>query len=426
MGEQELDLEDVKKLLEREKERVRALESSIQNQVGELYEAKVKAEEQQSFLQSIMFAMPDGLVLIDEENVIYEVNDAFAGLLGKKREDILNKKISNWISKEGVEVFHEVQEGAKKEIKAFHEDFLLLCEEGDSIPVSVSVAQLTSVSPQVKKSSFVCVFHDARGRKALEEQLVTSKKLESVGTLASGIAHEINTPAQYIIDNAEYLQESFPDLLPILNKYLEEEKGSSDAKKISVLLEEFPGAIEDVLNGGERIAKLVQTMKAFSHPGSKEKETCDINKCLELAISMSNSAWKYVATIERDEEENLPEISALPHELNQAFLNIIVNAAHALEETREQRGEELGTITVSTKDVGRDIEISIMDNGPGIPKEIQSRVFDPFFTTKEVGKGTGQGLSYVYSMITEHHGGKIKLESKPGKTCFTISLPKGV
>jgi signal transduction histidine kinase len=190
------------------------------------------------------------------------------------------------------------------------------------------------------------------------------------------------------------------------------------------LLQEIPHAIQQSLEGVERVSTLVAAMKNFSHPGTKEKAPLDLNKSIESTLTVARNEWKYVANLETDYDPELPRISCLPGEFNQVILNLIVNAAHAIGEAIGDGSRGKGLITVSTRDHEDWVAIQIGDSGTGIPEKARARIFDPFFTTKEIGRGTGQGLAIAYAVIVEKHGGSITFETEIGKgTTFTILLP---
>ena len=277
-------------------------------------------------------------------------------------------------------------------------------------------------------------------RKLLEGQLVQEQKLASIGQLAAGIAHEINTPAQYVGDNTRFLQESFRDIFDVFEKYhhllettkagsvpqalVEEMETALEEADIAFLSEEIPTAIEHSLEGIDRVTGIVQAMRAFSHPGVSEKTPIDLNKAIESTITVARNEWKYVAEMEMDFDVDLPLVHCLPGELNQVILNIILNAAHAIADVVGDGSKGKGTITIGTHRENDWAEIRISDTGTGIPEAVRSKVFDPFFTTKEVGKGTGQGLAIAHNVVVEKHGGTITLESEMGKgTTFIIRLP---
>ena len=191
------------------------------------------------------------------------------------------------------------------------------------------------------------------------------------------------------------------------------------------LLEEIPKAIDQTLEGVTRVATLVSAMKEFSHPGTKEKTSVNLNRAIESTITISRNEWKYVAELETDFDASLPNVPCLPNEFNQVILNLIVNAAHAIADANRANSSTKGKISVQTRGCENCVEIRIKDTGTGIPQEARSRVFDPFFTTKEVGKGTGQGLAIARSVVVDKHKGTIHFETEAGKgTTFIIRLPK--
>jgi len=281
---------------------------------------------------------------------------------------------------------------------------------------------------------------DITERKALEGQLVQSQRLESIGQLAAGIAHEINTPMQYVGDNTRFLDETFSDLIDLVRQYrkaladaaqgaltpeaVQQMEQAAESADIEYLTEEIPSAIRQSLDGVSRVSKIVKAMRDFSHPGVEEKVAVDINQTIESTITVCRNEWKYVAEMETDFSPDLPAVPCFPGELNQVVLNLIVNAAHAIAAVVGDGSEEKGTIRVRTLQNGDWAEVQVLDTGCGIPEEIRRRVWEPFFTTKEVGKGTGQGLAFAQSVIVNKHGGRISLESEVGSgTTFTIQLP---
>ena len=194
---------------------------------------------------------------------------------------------------------------------------------------------------------------------------------------------------------------------------------------IDYLRTEIPNAVDQTQEGVDRVTEIVRAMKEFAHPGTKEKNLVNLNQSLEYAIVVSRNEWKYVAEMETDLDPRLPLVNCLPGELSQVFLNVIVNAAHAIAATAgDGSGGKRGKIRITTREKKGFAEIRIGDTGPGIPQEIQSRIFDPFFTTKAVGKGTGQGLAISRSVVVDKHGGELTFETEPDQgTVFLIRLP---
>ncbi len=277
-------------------------------------------------------------------------------------------------------------------------------------------------------------------KKKAEGQLHQSQKLESIGQLAAGIAHEINTPIQYIGDNTNFLKGAFKDMNTIVNGYGQLLKASKkgriddaiiniiesviDAADLSFLKQEIPSAIEQTLEGIERVSKIVTSMKEFSHPGGDKKVLVDINHALENTITIAGNEWKYLAELKTDFDDSLPLVMGNPGELNQVFLNMITNASYSIADALKDKSGKKGVILIRTSTKEGWARISISDTGKGIPEEIQNKIFDPFFTTKDVGKGTGQGLAISYSFIVDNHNGNLSYETLQGKgTTFIIELP---
>jgi len=277
-------------------------------------------------------------------------------------------------------------------------------------------------------------------KKKIEQQLNQSQKLESIGQLAAGISHEINTPIQYVGDNIHFLKSAFEDLNRVLTAHGHLLKSAQKSKidiscinevllareevDLPFLAQEIPEAIKQSLEGIGRVSKIVTSMKEFSHPSSEKMVLTDINHALNNTITVTKNEWKYVADLTTDFDKDLPLVLCNPGEINQVFLNIIINASHAIADTLGDSPDVKGSILIRTQRKEKWAVIKISDTGGGIPKEIQGKVFDPFFTTKEVGKGTGQGLAISHSYVVDKHKGKISIETREGKgTTFIIELP---
>ncbi|MEM6532528.1 MAG: ATP-binding protein [Myxococcota bacterium] len=285
----------------------------------------------------------------------------------------------------------------------------------------------------VGQNEAVCIVRDITDRRFLETQLAQAQRLESIGQLAAGVAHEINTPLQFIGDNVHFLQTGVDRLVGFVTdcskiiethaspeglELLESKRKSS---KIKFLSSSCPDALDSAREGVERVAGIVKALKEFSHPGSDNAQPADLNRALQTTLQISVSEWKEVAEVVTEFDAELSPVTCFVDELNQCFLNIIVNAAHAIEE--KYGSDKSGRIVLKTQSLDQAVEIRISDNGPGIPEEIRERIYDPFFTTKEVGKGTGQGLSIARKVVVEKHGGQLICESNAAGTTFVIRLP---
>jgi signal transduction histidine kinase len=266
---------------------------------------------------------------------------------------------------------------------------------------------------------------DISERQRLELELRHAQRLESVGRLAAGIAHEVNTPMQFIGDNVRFLDESLADLLAVVAEVRRSLGDDTDLARrmveldVDFLLEEAPTAIRQTLEGVDRVATIVRAMKAFGHPGSDAKSPADLNDAIRNALIVAANEIRTVADVRTDLAE-LPLVMCHVGDINQVVLNLLVNAAHAIEAADAGRGE----IRVSTRLDGREVVIDVADTGTGVSPEIADKLFDPFFTTKTVGKGTGQGLSLIRNLVVDRHHGSIGFTSEPGAgTVFTVRLP---
>lgn len=295
-------------------------------------------------------------------------------------------------------------------------------------------------APEEGGDELLIIGSDVTEREILGQQLRQAQKLEAIGQLAAGIAHEINTPIQYVGDNTRFLQESWRSFHalfaitremqqeatpgPISPQTLQRFDALAQGADFEYLQTEIPHAIEQSLEGIQRVTKIVRAMKEFSHPGSEEKKSIDINQAIETTITVARSEWKYVSDVETHFDPDLPLVLCHAGEFNQVILNLLINAAQAIAHVVGDGSQGKGKIVVSTARDQDSAEISISDTGAGIPEAVRSRVFEPFFTTKPVGKGTGQGLSLAHTAIVRRHGGKIWFDSELGKgTTFHIRIP---
>src|SRR3984957_18662239 len=272
----------------------------------------------------------------------------------------------------------------------------------------------------------------------LGSELAAAQKLESVGRLAAGVAHEINTPVQFVSDNVQFVRTSMTDFAAVIQAYRDlrhavESSGdvasaaqlASEAEKaadLDFIMENAPPALDSSLEGLGRIATIVRSMKEFAHPDQAEKTSADLNQAIRSTLVVAHNEYKYIAEVDTDFGE-LPPVPCYLGEINQVVLNLLVNAAHAISDVVKDSGA-MGKLTVRTRLDANEVEIAIGDTGTGIPEAAREKVFDPFFTTKEVGKGTGQGLAIAHSVIVKKHGGTLRFETECGKgTTFFIRVP---
>jgi signal transduction histidine kinase len=299
--------------------------------------------------------------------------------------------------------------------------------------LSVSGAPLFAADGSVEEVVLSVI--DITRQKAMERQLAHALKMESLGQLAAGIAHEINTPVQYVGGNLVFLGNVFSRLVELLDRLTAVAMEPDGAARLAgelvsgigdedlrFLLEETPAAIRESKEGLDRVAAIVLSMKRFAHPDADAAVPVDVGAAIEDTLAVSRSAWKYVAEVEKDIEPDLPPVAFVPSDFNQVLLNIVVNAAQAIEEKIAGKGGK-GRISIRAVRRGQAVEVTIRDTGPGIPEAVRSRIFDPFFTTKEVGKGTGQGLAIAYAIMERQHAA-LGFDSKEGEgTTFVLTLP---
>lgn len=438
--------------IQNEKERKLFLESEVEARTQSLIEKNDRLEEEilerqlqeTKVLQAkqewerTVDAMPDMIAIIGRDHRIIRINETLRKKLGLTYEEVHGQKCYACLhSSDKPEEYclHKrmMIDGKEQEIEVFEEKLGGYCEitaspyhDHDGTLVG-SVHIIRNINEKRKEE---------KERERLNTRLLQIHKLESVGQLASGIAHEINTPTQFISSNISFLEDAFNEVSDTIRSISEvankkESELSSEIKGIisgvewDELNEEIGQAIQQSSDGAAWISSIVKAMKDFSHPGSKSKELADINKLIRTTTTVARNEWKYVATIETALAENLQQVPCYADELGQVILNLIVNAAHAIaDKLGENPVGEKGDIKIETSQDSSWVTVSISDTGNGIPEEIRNRIFDPFFTTKPVGRGTGQGLAISHDVITKKHNGKISLTSEVGKgTVFKIKLP---
>ena len=402
--------------------------------ITERKRAETALQESEERYRSLVEMSPDAILVERNGTYVYS-NAAGAKLLGASAaSELIGRQAMDFIPVEDRELvtreMRRLEEGDAPVSSAEQPHVRL---DGKLVLTELSALNMTYEG----KPAVQVTLRDIMKRQELQRQFLQAQKLEAIGRLAAGIAHEINTPTQYIGDNVRFLQRSLPDLAGLLRKVearladggitSEEQAGLLDAFRkadADYLTGEIPKAIDQSIEGIAHVARIVGALKEFSHPSTREKELVDLNRALDNVIIMSRNGWKYVAEVVTHFDPDLPAVPCLPGELNQSLLNILVNASQAVEDAVGKDAGRKGTITVTTRSDDGWVEVRIADTGPGIPESIRNSVFDPFFTTKEVGRGTGQGLSIARSVVVEKHGGTLTFESEVGKgTTFIIRLP---
>lgn len=396
--------------------------------------------DNRELLVAILESSGDGVLVVDECDHVVHCNGRFREMWGLP--DVLPgqaicKEILTAIREQLVKdpQFTEHFEAQRYFLEKFN--LMLQCKDGRIID------QLSSpLMRNGKLSGRVLSFRDVTDLYRMEQHLQQAQKMESVGQLASGIAHEINTPTQYVGDNAVFVQDSFAAIVSLIDKQrqaleacksgplpaailsgLEELASQID---LNYLLTEIPKALEQAVEGVERVASIARAMKEFAHPGNDDKNLVDINRAIESTLTVARNEWKYVAELKTDFDADMPMVYCMPGPFNQVILNMVVNAAHAIADRLIPDSDQRGVITITTQRMDHWAEIRIGDTGTGITPEHLPHIFESFFTTKKLGKGSGQGLAIAHSVVVEKHGGTIDVETEVGKgTIFIIRLPIG-
>ena len=393
--------------------------------------------ESQNRMLAINESLYEGVLVFDENGHIALSNRAAERLLGDS-EKLISRVIDDVLRlKQGDTLLSFAQGPLRRVITQgqFMQDDDAVMVRPDGKPLAVAFA----CTPLLEKDGVqgaILSFRDIGAFKQAQRDALQASKLASVGQLAAGIAHEINTPIQYIGDNLTFLADAFKSLTDLLERAeqllaaqggdaarqamaaMAEARESADA---DFLLTNIPDATRQSLEGAAQVARIVLAMKEFSHPGDREKTEEDLNRAILNTVAVSRNEWKHSAQLETNLAPDLPRVQCLAGEMNQVLLNLIVNAAHAIAEA--DRGGA-GKITVTTLLSGQSVEIIVEDNGIGMTEQVRQQIFDPFFTTKRVGKGTGQGLAICRDVVVSKHGGNLSVESILGEgSRFTVTLP---
>ncbi|OIQ44950.1 MAG: histidine kinase [Gammaproteobacteria bacterium MedPE] len=400
-----------------------------------LNKAKITIEENAIREKSIVEQMADGLLTMNASGVIESANSAANSMFGREGNSLVGLQFNSLMN--DTELDKTLDE---EQLSDYLNNTVVtkgIKKDGTNFPIEINFSKILVTSLQ--QELFNCVVRDISQRVLMEGQLRQSQKLESMGQLSAGIAHEINTPTQYVSDNIMFLNTAFENCLKIIEKAqvltnkqhteitqqeLEDIHTIFVENDIDFIISEIPLAVTQSIEGLQRVKKIIGAMKSFSHSNQGEMSRVNIVEAIESTIIISRSEWRYIAELKTQYAEELPYIKCLRDEFNQVILNFIVNAAHAIEEKYSNDSAELGQIYIEVSSEDDSITIIIKDDGIGMSSDVKEKIFSPFYTTKGVGKGTGQGLSLAYSVIVEKHKGSITVTSEPMMgTTFNIMLP---
>ncbi|GAB4522583.1 MAG: hypothetical protein Tsb0019_24390 [Roseibium sp.] len=445
---QQLSYDTLVKRLEREKKARLEAEAILEARSLDLFRANQELaastgliDGERALLGAVFDARPAALVLTNSALEIDRLNARAEALFGVSASAVQGTPLPDLLA--GTKAFRDWLHARAETAPPIDDgavEGLARHMSGTDVPVRVSCTMIDY------RDLRLWVIIDIRRqlaaeaeRKRLELSLAQAQKMEALGTLASGVAHEINTPIQYVGDNIRFLQsvcgaiheylgtldsligdESEPDLP---REVLEKLARRREELDIDFLLDETPQAIEQSIYGLNQVASIVAAIQDFSHPGDTQRMPVDMNAVIGTTLSMSRNSWKNVAEVEQDLAADLPPVFGHAGDLHQVVLNLVANARDAIEEHRPPAG---GCMRITTTLECGDVVVRVSDNGTGIREANRNRIFDPFFTTKSPGKGTGQGLAIVYKIVNVKHGGQVTVDSVWGEgATFTIRLPVG-
>ncbi len=419
--------------LRRAERKVEALESLLEDKSRKLYVKHMELERSRDQLQRILDVMIGGVLLVDQELRVVWSNRELARMVGEESAALRGRGLAEIMPSVVAEPWPCV---LTEQLPLRDFEVSIVCRGGEPVPVSLSIAPLV----EDPAGSFVCVVLDLSHRRELERALMQASKLESLGRLAAGVAHELNTPVQFVSDNVDFLGDGMQAVLMLAQaqgavveagaaagvdpQMVERVRALQRESDVDYLREETPVALEELRGGLTRITRIVRSISEMAHPGQGREMVVDVNHVVENAIAISRNEWKYVAQLQTRLHTDLPPMSGFPEQLGQALLNLLVNAAHAVA-AAGRKAEGDGCIEVWTGREGSQIVVGVRDNGCGIEPGLADKIFEPFFTTKEPGKGTGQGLSIVRAIVEEAHGGRLELDSTPGEgTSIVLRFPE--
>jgi signal transduction histidine kinase len=391
-------------------------------------------------IRRLLASIPSLFVGIDDARRVRLWNPVAEQVLGLREADVLGRPLeacgATWETAPLTRgVARCMRSGRPERIDG------LRCDRGGHPPAMLGLTLVPLGADGLHGMHMVIIGADVSERWRLEEQLARAQKMEAIGHLAAGIAHEISTPAQFVGDNTQFLKDAFGDLQQILGcsqalaeavrtgqstaQPLREMEAAVETLDLAYLSGEVPLAIDHILDGVQRISKIVRSMKLFAHSGEAvEKAPLDLNEAIESTIVISRHEWKYVADVETDLDPDLPPVAGRRGEINQVLLNLVTNAAHAIAAKAQGQPGDKGRIRIQTRCRNGWAEVRIQDSGSGIPDHLRSRVFDLFFTTKTEGRGSGQGLAIAHAVVVDKHAGELCFESEVDQgTTFIIRLP---
>ena len=394
------------------------------------------AEQTLKLHSTVLDQTSEGVIVTDRSGHVQFINQAVEQLSGYPAEQIIDRKTSLFKSGAHNPDFYRRLWDTLLQGRVWRGTLTNRSTDGGLFEVLTTISPIRDQHGEI--THYVSLWHDVSHERALQQQLLQAQKLEAIGQLAAGVAHEINTPIQYIQNNVAFFQDSFADLSQLLadvqallskpalvhdETWLHTLVGHAKNCDMDFLQKEIPQGLKDALEGIDHVTRIVSAMKEFSHPGQVDKSPTDLNRLVENAVVVTRNEWKYVSELTTRLDPDLPLITCDPGCWSQILLNLIINSAQAI---KALDSSSLGTIELTSRSTPdrTGIELQVRDSGCGIDAKHLDHIFEPFFTTKEVGQGTGQGLAIVYDLVVNKHSGTIVCDSEPGRgTRFTIRIP---
>jgi two-component system, NtrC family, sensor kinase len=378
---------------------------------------------ERNVLRTMIDLIPAFIYAKDAQSRFTACNNLVASRMGTSPQNVIGKTDFDFFPREMAAQFYADEQALIKSGKPLVDHEEIAFDKVRNADRVILTSKIPLRDANGKLTGIVGTGYDITDRKAAEERLASGERLESIGRLAAGVAHEINTPIQYLNDSVTFISEGVIELLAYVDKLHASMTPQPAAdEEVEYLREELPPALARVADGLSRIAEIVRSMKDFSHADQHEMSQVDLNRAISSTLVIARSEYKMVADLET-EFALLPSITCHGGQINQVVLNLVVNAAHAIADVVKDSGGR-GKITVKTSVADEHVVIAISDTGGGIPEGVRARIFDPFFTTKDVGRGTGQGLSIARSVVVKGHGGSLDFETEAGKgSTFYVRLP---
>ncbi len=387
-------------------------------------------------LENLVDAMESGLLVLDAGGRVTHANPAAGRILDEPRGSLRGRSVAEWLP-DGAPGLPQLARALVEGERVRGAEALAVRGDGRYVPIGLSLAPLAA--PDGRRQGSVAIFQDLSELKQLQRQVLQSEKMASIGQLAAGVAHEINNPMGFVHANLCQMEEYLTDLRrllegatalvacaeaegsPALRAAAADWRALRETLDAEFLLDDFSKAIRESIEGSERVRHIVQDLRSFAHRDDGEWVTADLNRCLDSTAHIVWTMMKHSVVL-RKEYGSVPPLRCLPLQLEQVFMNLLVNAYQAIEERVQEQGGS-GEIVLRTELADSEVRITVSDDGVGIPPLHADRIFDPFFTTKEVGVGTGLGLSTSFDIV-RRHGGSIGANSRPGGgTIFEVRLP---